>query len=253
MRLLLLLFWLLSPYHVASFALNSAHRLLTSRKASEDPDLFDYFDPLLSPHAYPGGISPDSQPQDLEVVEESPSVSQPAAPRRKFGFSVDDQTEESTDDAPNLIDPSTFDPTLSPHAYASAQVTTIGVLLIDHGSKRETSNQRLEALAQAYQETVPSNIIVQAAHMEIATPSIADGLASLLEQNVDEIVCHPYFLSPGRHVLEDIPELVAAAKTDLQIDIPVTVTEPLGSQTNIMVDAIHQLVQKSVSVRIDRE
>jgi sirohydrochlorin ferrochelatase len=62
---------------------------------------------------------------------------------------------------------------------------------------------------------------------------------------VDEIVCHPYFLSPGRHVVQDIPTIVAAAVDALDITVPVRTTAPLGSVTDVMMGAIHALVQET--------
>ncbi|OEU14039.1 hypothetical protein FRACYDRAFT_164171, partial [Fragilariopsis cylindrus CCMP1102] len=86
-----------------------------------------------------------------------------------------------------------------------------GVLLMDHGSKKEKSNARLQAMANLYQLTKPT-IIVLAAHMEIGTPSIHDGLTALKYMGVDEIICHPFFLSAdGRHVKEDIPRIIGEA------------------------------------------
>ena len=64
----------------------------------------------------------------------------------------------------------------------------------------------------------------------------------------DEIVCHPYFLSPGRHVKEDIPKLVQEAIENLNIDnIRVVITDPLGSNTPLMIGAIHSIVQAASS------
>jgi sirohydrochlorin ferrochelatase len=60
----------------------------------------------------------------------------------------------------------------------------VGILLIDHGSKKQASNDRLDE--RIYQQNVDSNVIVKAAHMEIAEPSIPDGLASLLKEGVGE-------------------------------------------------------------------
>jgi sirohydrochlorin ferrochelatase len=59
----------------------------------------------------------------------------------------------------------------------------------------------------------------------------------------DEIICHPYFLSPGRHVREDIPQIIGDAIASLKIEIPVITTEPLGSNTQLMLGAIHSLVR----------
>ena len=81
--------------------------------------------------------------------------------------------------------------------------------------------------------------------MEIATPSIPDGIKALVDLGVDEIICHPYFLSPGRHVTEDIPRIVNQAVEDLSIKIPVITTEPLGYNTQLMIGAIHSSVREN--------
>ena len=47
------------------------------------------------------------------------------------------------------------------------------------------------------------------------------------------IICHPYFLSKGRHVREDIPNLISEAKSEFPF-IKVKVTEPLGVQDGIL-------------------
>ena len=151
--------------------------------ADEEPDLFDYFDPLLSPHAYPDGIDPSHKPKDIQITEEDRE--QPTRLYKRSTESVVDPTQ-------------VFDPTISPHAYSQGAPSTIvgdeeiltkkrvGILLIDHGSKKQASNDRLDELARIYQQNVESNVIVKAAHMEIAEPSIPAGLESLLEAGVGE-------------------------------------------------------------------
>ena len=84
------------------------------------------------------------------------------------------------------------------------------ILLVDHGSKREEANRQLDRLAAAVREKSPSEI-VEFAHMEIAVPSIADGIARCVDGGAELIVVHPFFLGPGRHTQQSIPELVAAA------------------------------------------
>lgn len=64
----------------------------------------------------------------------------------------------------------------------------------------------------------------------------------------DEIICHPYFLSPGRHVTEDIPQLLEEAKNELKITIPMVSTQPIGANTQLMIGAIHALVQENSSI-----
>jgi hypothetical protein len=236
--------------------------LVNAGSASEEPDLFEYFDPLLSPHAYPDGISPDKQPVAPESTHER------STPSNFDPFGLKERLAKAS--ASNVATPSeaevdtsvVFDPRVSPHAYkngvpsvivgdpgaaaALQEVKKIGVLLMDHGSKNEKANQRLLDLAQIYQDSVgTSQIVVRAAHMEITSPSIPEGLQSLLDAGVDEIICHPYFLSPGRHVVEDIPEIIKNAIEELKIEIPITTTDPVGSNTEVMIGAIHGLVQKS--------
>jgi sirohydrochlorin ferrochelatase len=64
---------------------------------------------------------------------------------------------------------------------------------------------------------------------------------------VDEIICHPYFLSPGRHVVEDIPHLVQEAMASLNVTIPVVITDPVGSNTDMMMQAIDAVVVAAAS------
>ena len=58
-------------------------------------------------------------------------------------------------------------------------------------------------------------------------------------------MCHPYFLSPGRHVSEDIPQIIEGAIASLNIQIPLTVTDPVGTNTQLMLGAIHSLVREN--------
>lgn len=275
-----------------------------------DPDLFDYFDPLLSPHAYPNGISPDHSPLAGQARRETISSSSTRYSRR-IGFLLDDDHEpkaqsrnvDSDSLASKNTSPNVFDPLLSPHAYpngvpdvvigyehatstSTATTTTttttvkdsdrespssnpledkrrVGILLIDHGSRNSESNERLHELAKAYQkEYGSSQTLVRAAHMEIAQPSIPNALQAMILEarksgdptcTLDEIICHPFFLSPmGRHVSEDIPRIIDEAKQNLSIDIPITITKPVGSETAIIMTAMHSLIQQSTATTAAR-
>lgn len=202
---------------------------------------------------------------------------------------VPDSSTVNTDDSTTNGADYEFDPLISPHAYkngasskpvleksssttakSSTPPPRIGVLLIDHGSKRPSSNDHLLKVASLYQSKAPSNIVVRAAHMEIVAPSILDGIGALWkEDEVDKIICHPYFLSPGRHVAEDVPELIHGAVVEInggEIEeegkvwdgkeglflgngdavVEVIMTEPVGSNINRMVDIIGDMVEGSL-------
>ena len=86
----------------------------------------------------------------------------------------------------------------------------LGLLLIDHGSRRAESNHQLEDMAARVRRLRPT-AAVAAAHMEIATPDLATTFAALVQQGATHIVILPYFLSDGRHLTQDIPALAASA------------------------------------------
>lgn len=71
--------------------------------------------------------------------------------------------------------------------------------------------------------------IVEPAHMELAEPSIATAFDRCVERGAKRVVVCPYFLLPGKHWDEDIPNLTreAAAKHEAQ-GIEYLVTAPIG-------------------------
>jgi len=85
------------------------------------------------------------------------------------------------------------------------------ILLIDHGSVRAEANHMLDCMANLVQSLVGEGVVVRAAHMELAEPSIPEGLAQCVAAGATEVVVFPYMLSPGKHSTRDIPAMVAAA------------------------------------------
>lgn len=187
-----------------------------SDKDEEDP--FAFFDPRVSPHLYPGGIPIPTKSSD----------------------------ETTTSNNGNAASSLNIKSDQSPSPVSSR----IGVLLIDHGSKREAANLHLETLAKTYQKSTPPHYVVRAAHMELSSPSISEGLQDLiLNQKVDRVVCHPYFLSPGRHATEDVPQLIKEAIHELGEDakgVDVVTTNPIGANMDVMVGAIGSVIDQSV-------
>ena len=108
---------------------------------------------------------------------------------------------------------------------------TVGIVLVDHGSKKEASNQLLEEVAALFQKKTHHRI-VEPAHMELATPDLKTAFMRCVQQGATFVVVHPYFLGPGRHVSQDIPRLAADAAAQQEVDF--VVTEPLGLHDDIM-------------------
>ena len=91
---------------------------------------------------------------------------------------------------------------------------------------------QLEELAARLTARAP-NRVVRFAHLELAPPSIAEGLAACVAAGAEEIVVHPYFLGPGSHTSRDIPRLVEGAAARYP-GVRVRVSEPLGIDERIV-------------------
>lgn len=86
----------------------------------------------------------------------------------------------------------------------------LGLLVVDHGSRRPEANAQLDDMAARIARLQPS-VPLATAHLDVCAPTIPDGVAALLARGVDEIAVLMYFLSDGRHVREDVPALVHGA------------------------------------------
>jgi hypothetical protein len=125
------------------------------------------------------------------------------------------------------------------------ELPKLAVILVDHGSRKAEANDMLVELAIKYKNIYKIEI-VEAAHMELSEPSIKSAFKKCVDQGAKKIICHPFFLSKGRHVQEDIPEMMrAAAAEHSHLELEYSVTEPLGLQDKIL-DLVHNSVTISM-------
>jgi len=118
------------------------------------------------------------------------------------------------------------------------------ILLVDHGSRREEANRQLESIARMLRSRDPERI-VRIAHLEIARPTIAEGLEACVSAGAREIIVHPYLLAPGRHSREDIPALSQEAAA-AHPGVVVRVSEPLGVHEKL-VDVVLERVEATAT------
>ena len=97
------------------------------------------------------------------------------------------------------------------------------LLLIAHGSRKETSNDEVRALTKILASRPDNQFnVTVCAFLELANPSIPEGISKCVKQGAREITVLPYFLSAGRHVVTDIPtELEKAKKFHPNVDIKI--------------------------------
>ena len=122
-----------------------------------------------------------------------------------------------------------------------------GIIIVDHGSRRDESNVMLEEVASIFAQRFPETYdIVEPAHKELAEPSIGSAYGKCVSRGATRIIVCPFFLGPGKHWTADIPRLAAeAAKM-----FPATeyhVAMPLGID-----DLIVELLAKRAAFCVDR-
>ena len=113
----------------------------------------------------------------------------------------------------------------------------IALLLIAHGSRRSEANADLEYVAAALRERgrYPD---VQVSFLELAEPDIETGGALCVVRGATDVILLPYFLSPGKHVVEDL----TAARDRLAARFPAArfvLAEPLGCHP-LLLDVLEQ-------------
>lgn len=105
------------------------------------------------------------------------------------------------------------------------------LLIVDHGSTRDEANRMLEAVAEIVRRKRPG-LLVHVAHMELARPTLEEGVEACVRDGATVVIVHPYMLSPGRHATCDIPAMVEQAAVRYR-DVTFRVTGPLGIHDKI--------------------
>lgn len=116
------------------------------------------------------------------------------------------------------------------------------ILLIAHGSRRQEANEDLRQLAAMLAERCPDEII-ECAYLELAEPTIPQGLQGCVERGATQIRMLPWFLSAGTHVREDLAGYrreFAEAHPGLDIQL----CPPIGLHPK-MVDVLLERLQES--------
>ena len=224
---------------LAAFSLNDLKTLAAARgiDVSGMTEKAQVADALKAPRTPP----PAEDEKPAETTNDEVPFDPLAALIGSEGVALDGSAfEASADVAMEDLD---FDPRVSPHAYEAAPAS-VGIIIVDHGSKVAAANERLERLCEGYAKTrAPKHWVVRPAHMELASPSISEAFDALVEAGCATIVCHPFFLSQGRHVREDVPALLDEAAS--RHNVPYSLTPPLG-EAPALLDLVHDVVSAGV-------
>lgn len=107
------------------------------------------------------------------------------------------------------------------------------LLVVAHGSSRAESNDEVRQLTDQLADKAKSMYpIVRCGFLELAEPSIPEGIEQCIQAGATEVVILPYFLSAGRHVVTDIPNEVRG-KQDAYPGIKIRIAPYLGASAQV--------------------
>ena len=102
------------------------------------------------------------------------------------------------------------------------------LLLVSHGSRRQQSNEEVNQLCERLVEEMGKSFeVIRSAFLEIASPSIPEGIKQCIEEGASSVTVLPYFLAAGRHVAEDIPSIVTDA-IEKHPGVSISITRHIG-------------------------
>lgn len=116
------------------------------------------------------------------------------------------------------------------------------LLIVAHGSRRQRSNDSVKQLSKQVAELSGEQFMtVDCAFLELAKPSIESGIDRSIAEGAEEVIVMPYFLSPGLHVVEDVPKIVAAKQQEYP-EITIKLSAYLGaapSMAGLILDTVN--------------
>jgi sirohydrochlorin ferrochelatase len=115
------------------------------------------------------------------------------------------------------------------------------VLFISHGSRLSQTTEEVRHFVRQLERksAIP---IFEYAFLEVAYPSIPEGIAACVTKGATEIIILLNFLNTGRHVDEDIPGIIGKARLTYP-DVGFYITKPVGQHDQILslfLDMINQ-------------
>lgn len=103
------------------------------------------------------------------------------------------------------------------------------LVLAAHGSRREASNEEVRVLTERIRARATARYgAVELGFIELAKPSLGEAIDRVVAQGAREVVVVPYFLAAGRHVSEDVPEVVGERQR-AHPGVRLTITRHLGA------------------------
>ena len=108
-----------------------------------------------------------------------------------------------------------------------------GIIILCHGSRGHHAIDdlpvKMKSLVDGIVSLISGDVVVAWAALQFNHPTFEESAASLVARGVKSIVVVPYFLFSGRHIQEDIPEVIKRL-TDRYPGLAFSVTRALGDK-----------------------
>lgn len=101
------------------------------------------------------------------------------------------------------------------------------VVLLGHGSIRESANVEIRAMWAMMQAQLPE-LDIRGSFVEVAEPALENVIEQLVHEQVERIVIVPMFLTRGNHLSNGIPRILDAMKEKYP-NVKIDLTQHLGA------------------------
>ena len=119
------------------------------------------------------------------------------------------------------------------------------VVVAAHGSRAPEANISHQGVVDALAAVVPHRVVP--AYLELAEPSIPDAIDAEAASGAATILVLPYFLHPGRHLIDDLPAIVHDASARHR-DVTVELLGSFGSEAGLLEILVAQ-VNSALAIR----
>jgi len=114
----------------------------------------------------------------------------------------------------------------------------LGILVVGHGTRKPSGQAQLLHLVDQMRQAEPTWTI-EPSFLELANPSISEGIAKLAQVQIRRIVVVPILLFSAAHAKSDIPDAVQASASEHQMSI-VAQTPSLGTTDQVIALSNHR-------------
>jgi len=124
---------------------------------------------------------------------------------------------------------------------------TTTVLLVAHGSRKESANNAIQQFHALFQTYAPI-YRVQLCFLEFSYPRLDEALNQAAKEST-KVVIVPLMLGAGGHVTRDIPCYVEAARR-CYLDVVFTISQHLGAEHEVLQALLQQIKQLASAINL---